>query len=50
MMFYDFDVMVLKEIVRVYLGSDVLIKDEVKIEDLIEKFIKKCLKGDFVID
>ena len=43
---YDPDAMALKEIVRAHLGSDVLTKDEAKIEDLIEKFIKKRSKGD----
>ncbi|MDE5084088.1 MAG: MoxR family ATPase, partial [Trichodesmium sp. St18_bin1] len=33
-----------------HLGSDVLTKDEAKIEDLIEKFIKKRSKGDLATD
>ena len=47
---YDSDAMALKEIVRAHLGSDVLTKDEAKIEDLIEKFIKKRSKGDLATD
>ena len=47
---YDSDAMALKKIVRAHLGSDVLTKDEAKIEDLIEKFIKKRSKGDLATD
>ena len=40
----------LKEIVKAHLGSDVLTKDESKIQELIEKFIKKRSGGDLATD
>lgn len=47
---YDPDATALKEIVRAHLGSDVLTKDEAKIEELIQKFIKKRSGGDLATD
>ncbi|MGD1701382.1 AAA family ATPase [Dapis sp. BLCC M229] len=47
---YDPDATALKEIVRAHLGSDVLTKDEAKIQELIEKFIKKRPGGDLATD
>lgn len=40
----------LKEIVRAHLSGDVLTKDEAKIQELIEKFIKKRSGGDLATD
>lgn len=40
----------MKEIVRAHLGSDVLTKDEAKIQELIDKFIKKRSGGDLATD
>ncbi|NEP80271.1 MAG: MoxR family ATPase [Okeania sp. SIO3B3] len=47
---YDPDATALKEIVRAHLGSDVLTKDEAKIEELIQEFIKKRSGGDLATD
>ena len=47
---YDPDAKALKDIVKAHLGCDALTKDETKIEELIEKFIKKRSGGDLATD
>lgn len=47
---YEPDATALKDIVKAHLGGDVLTKDKTKIEDLIEKFIKKRSGGDLATD
>lgn len=47
---YDPDATALKDIVKAHLGNDVVTRDEGKIEELIEKFIKLREGGDIATD
>jgi hypothetical protein len=47
---YDPDAKALKDIVKAHLGDDVLTRDEGKIEELIEKFIKLREGGNLATD